>query len=632
MRRRVLLCLTLTLVSACNGDTVVHPTASPSSPTNAISDATHSAVGYTSNPDFFFLPPMVGNPSGSPSWNDGAFNPNLRPTVEICASQALTEDAVASASCLPSTSLTATADAGAEQYQVSWKVPTSATIFYRIAVKVGQTTLGFADVETASNASQLKNVATGSFIPLNDGRTLPIKFRIERYALCAVPGVGPCTTVSGDIATAPLVVVSGTPDASGISTTVGVTIPVQESAPSTPVTVTIASCPNLNPAVIDLPTFGDCVRVTTDPVLPRLTTPATVFVCSVGINAPLFAGLSEEQEARVTMHRYDATGPQAGVTALPHAQACVPGTPGGIASTRPSFTGMLANLAHGQIRRAAKEAVALLAPEPLYAAKFIDLGGGGFTEFFSDFQFALPAKMEIVSGTDGQVAAGGTVLAPTVRVSDLGGDPVAGATVHFFTSDPAISTDTTVTTDASGLASVPWTIGTGTSTLPASGRGIAGPTANGPRRSVGAEIDDILDPFQPIQSHFDAGFTGVPQAVSVLTGSVTFTAYESTASATASVSPGSYTGECPTVFTFTGIITSPVAGDVTYTWDRSDGATGPSYTIHFSEPGSQTVTTTWTLSPASFTGWERVHITAPSNVLSNQASFTLTCTGPVVIP
>lgn len=517
MRRRVLLCLTLTTVSACNGDTVVQPTASPHSPTAAISDAVHGLAG---NPDFFLLPPMVKDPSSDPAWDAGAFNANLRPAVEICASAATTESQVPTASCALQSTLSATVDAGTEQYHVNWQVPTSSTIFYRITVKVASRTLGFADVETGASSSALKNVATQEFIPLVDGRTLPIKFRIERYALCAVPGTGPCTSVSGDLSTAPIVVETGTPDGSGISTTTGVIIPQQTTPPGEtpppPVTVTLTSCTDLNPAVIDLPVFGSCTRVTTDPALPPLTTPATVFICSVGINASMFAGLSEAQEARVSLHRYDATGPNAGVAALPHAPACTPGAPGGIASIAPSVGGMLAHLARGQLTRAATEALALLAPKPLYAAMFIDLGGGGYTELFSDFQFALPAKMEIVPSSNNQVVSAGATLAPTVLVTDLGGAPVAGAIVHFNTSDPAVSSGTPVTTGADGLASAPWTVVTGATTFPASGRGIASPGNNGPR--------DGFDPFQPIQSHFDAGFSGLAQAVPVTTGSVLFSA------------------------------------------------------------------------------------------------------------
>jgi Carboxypeptidase regulatory-like domain len=98
--------------------------------------------------------------------------------------------------------------------------------------------------------------------------------------------------------------------------------------------------------------------------------------------------------------------------------------------------------------------------------------------------------------------------------------------------------------------------------------------------------------------------------------------------ASVSVDPTTYTGSCPAVFTFTGTISSAVAGTVTYRWLRSDGATAPVETIAFAEPGTQTVTTTWTLSPATFNGWQRLSLISPTSAVSNQANFTLTCTQP----
>lgn len=52
----------------------------------------------------------------------------------------------------------------------------------------GWSLLGHADVDLVDKGSQLKNVETGQFIALLDGRTLPIKFRIEEGAL-ALPFV-----------------------------------------------------------------------------------------------------------------------------------------------------------------------------------------------------------------------------------------------------------------------------------------------------------------------------------------------------------------------------------------------------------------------------------------------------------
>ncbi|MCY7379510.1 MAG: hypothetical protein LH467_09270 [Gemmatimonadaceae bacterium] len=386
MRRRVLLCLTLIFaMSACNGDKIGQPIAPPSSNAKQISDAVHSA----GNPDFFFLPPMVSNASSSALWNSGGFNPGLAPTVAICALSATTEAAAAAEACAPAATTTyaAVLRLPDEHYAYNWKVPTSSTIFYRIVVNVGAKRLGFADVETGSNSSQLKNVSTAEFIPLSDGRTLPIKFRIERYALCEFPGdpTRPCSSVSADLATTPVTLSTGTPDASGISDSKGVTIPAQGGT-STPVTVTLASCPTFI-VPLHVP-IGECVRVTVDPALQApLTNPATVFICTVGLNSPLLNGIPAADRELVTLFRSDA----AGIAALPHAPACNPGTPGGtVASANPTLREVFASLTRGEFRRAAGQAMAFVAPKPLYAAMFIDLGGGGFTESFSDFQFEFP--------------------------------------------------------------------------------------------------------------------------------------------------------------------------------------------------------------------------------------------------
>src|SRR5438552_4440820 len=45
----------------------------------AIQDGNHAG-----NPNFFFLPPLVPNPVGSPNFNPGTFNAKLAPVVEVC--------------------------------------------------------------------------------------------------------------------------------------------------------------------------------------------------------------------------------------------------------------------------------------------------------------------------------------------------------------------------------------------------------------------------------------------------------------------------------------------------------------------------------------------------------------------
>jgi len=95
----------------------------------------------------------------------------------------------------------------------------------------------------------------------------------------------------------------------------------------------------------------------------------------------------------------------------------------------------------------------------------------------------------------------------------------------------------------------------------------------------------------------------------------------------ASVNPTSFKGECPKMFTFTGKITSDSPGVVKYKWIRSDNANAPEQTISFRAPGTQTVTTTWTLGGPGMTynGWEAIRILSPNPMTSNRAAFTLDC-------
>jgi hypothetical protein len=104
-------------------------------------------------------------------------------------------------------------------------------------------------------------------------------------------------------------------------------------------------------------------------------------------------------------------------------------------------------------------------------------------------------------------------------------------------------------------------------------------------------------------------------------------------SISASVSPsGSVTSfSCPVTFTFTAAITYTGSAEVSvpYVWLRSDGATQTTQTsVSFSGPGTQQVQTTWTLSTSlntPFNGWEQVQLQTSPAVLSNMATFSLTC-------
>ncbi len=82
-------------------------------------------------------------------------------------------------------------DATSQLYIVNWQTDQCTTgpctlppgNVYRIRVLVAGTELGHADVQVVASQQEAKNVNTGEFFPLVDGRTLPVKFRIEQGAV-----------------------------------------------------------------------------------------------------------------------------------------------------------------------------------------------------------------------------------------------------------------------------------------------------------------------------------------------------------------------------------------------------------------------------------------------------------------
>jgi hypothetical protein len=160
------------LVAAACTDHAISPTA-PTAPRETISDAAHSGTV----PGFYFLPPMVPQPSYS-----GTFDAALQPRVEICELSGSVCVTTIATFTFGSGPTNVKLDAANEQYSVNWKtsdynLDTSKN--YRINVYQGSFLLGYADVDVVGAAKDLKNVDTNQYIPLLDDRTLPIKFRIE---------------------------------------------------------------------------------------------------------------------------------------------------------------------------------------------------------------------------------------------------------------------------------------------------------------------------------------------------------------------------------------------------------------------------------------------------------------------
>src|SRR5688500_2729222 len=203
MYRRVLPYLTIAAVLACNAENSTQPPP-PLSPSASpvISDGAHGA----GNPDFFFLNPTVPSPKNHPDYGD-PFNGSLTAVVTICELDEVPPDGNVDASSpcktggytLPPT--VASVDLVGEKYSVDWMVPVAAPVYYRIRVIVGTDTLGYADVKSGPTPQALKGTDANQFITRVDGSDLPIKFRIEEFALCETPGTGPCSSETVNMTT-----------------------------------------------------------------------------------------------------------------------------------------------------------------------------------------------------------------------------------------------------------------------------------------------------------------------------------------------------------------------------------------------------------------------------------------------
>ena len=94
------------------------------------------------------------------------------------------------------------------------------------------------------------------------------------------------------------------------------------------------------------------------------------------------------------------------------------------------------------------------------------------------------------------------------------------------------------------------------------------------------------------------------------------------------VDPFDYVGACPVTITFSGRISvAGGGGTISYKWIRNDGASAPLETLTFAGPGSQEISTTWTLGAAgtTYSGWQAIEILDPQAATSDRAEFQIQC-------
>jgi len=90
--------------------------------------------------------------------------------------------------------------------------------------------------------------------------------------------------------------------------------------------------------------------------------------------------------------------------------------------------------------------------------------------------------------------------------------------------------------------------------------------------------------------------------------------------------PNTYAGPCPAPIEFLGTIFVSRPTRVEYRWERSDGVMGPRESVDIRSAGKG-VTTTWKVGTPrrNFSGWEKLHVLAPTTMISNQAAVQIKC-------
>jgi hypothetical protein len=406
MNRAAFFCLgTIVMVGACRDERAI---TKPAQPSFALSDGSNGG-----NPHFFFLPPIVGQPSFS-----GTFNAHLAPVVQICQIDG-------GGNCVGPTFSPGVVqlNGSAQQYQVNWNTDPSTLVpgvVYRLSVSVAGQPLGFADVEPVSSGSQLKNLKTGDVFGLLDGRTLPLKFRIELGAF-GTKCVSDCAeaTVTNDGAT----VVTNTGFA-------GVVLPAGWLASPSQVIVTIERVTTIDAATINDAGSNRCIPLAVS-VAPQQfegcyrfkTLPTATFAkfVTVGVCIPV-TGLNEADLDAIQLYSVEEpVGEVPEIRALPNAPAPFVSCEG--FTSTPLSTGLL----RGLPGRLLQPLVQLVAPRKAYA---FHLGAGGSTCCFSRIGWVLPESELINFDVDpsGEAIAAGNAVNTAYSNEGLINDVTVGVT------------------------------------------------------------------------------------------------------------------------------------------------------------------------------------------------------------
>jgi hypothetical protein len=487
---RCVVAVTVIVLAGCTADSPIQPRLP--TPNALISDGAHS----NGNKDFFFLPPLVSNPAGSQFFDAGKFNAALAPFVEVCAlaQSPLENPAVECRDAdqngrpdLVFGPAPLSLDASNQQYHVNWDTKGSgldAALFYRITVRGSAqgTALGFLDVDPVLGG--VKNAKTGDVFVFQDGRTLPIKVRIEQGAF------GSSQSNDRVEQAVPSVIPGGFVDVTTNTGFAGARFSngwLPEGIDQVVVIIERVAVNNESRGTscldISLEQLEGCYRFRTDPDLHGLGPRGTDLLFAV----PVIAGVCfeipgaahSEDGPPFALHRREEVNNQLVGPAFSLEDVDAPFLRcDGFAKTPSSIGAALRSGRPGDVARASWALVsrgiaAILQPRSLHA---VDLGAGGSTNEFSRFGWARDATMTKTAGDGGSAPSGSTIDA-SVRLENHhhGTDPISAQDVVFTVTggggalidgETAVNT-LTVRTNSDGNATVSWRLGPGVNTLEA---------------------------------------------------------------------------------------------------------------------------------------------------------------------
>ena len=188
MKRALALpCVAAAFVVACQESDTQMPIVER--PSALVVDGAHGTGG---NPAFFFLPPLVANPSNTLF---GEFDRDAIPTIEICELSEAEGSCDAIVKVVNPAEITGRSDHflyGLDMSSLTTNNPNDEE-FFRINVLIGNTAAGIvAELGSRDIAVNypLCGDETASILCVSQDANVTIKFRVDKGAMCFTPGVG----------------------------------------------------------------------------------------------------------------------------------------------------------------------------------------------------------------------------------------------------------------------------------------------------------------------------------------------------------------------------------------------------------------------------------------------------------